>query len=59
MSSSVHRVMVIPQRKLFAGALDGTSGSLMVSTVDSTIHLHRSTFHDLINVAFITDAHGV
>ena len=50
----IQRAMATSQRQFFAGALDGTSGSLIVSTVDSILHFHRSTFHDLINVAFIS-----
>ena len=59
MNLIIQRAMATSQHQLLAGALDGTSGGLMVSTVDSMLHFHRSTFHDLINAVFISDALSV
>ena len=59
MSSSIQSDLVPARRKLFAGAIDGTSGSLMVSIADSILHFPMSTFHDLINVAFDPDVPSV
>ena len=62
MSSSVQSVMVPPQRKFLAGALDVISGSLIVGTVESIHQLHLSMFNDLLDVAyhhFMSDAPSV
>ena len=59
MNPSIQRAMAIPQRKFFAGALDGISGSLMVGNVDYAFRFHMPTFTDLINVAFVSDALSV
>ena len=58
-NSITQRARATSQHQFFAGALDGTVGSLRVSIADSILHFAMSTFHDLINVAFDPDAHSV
>ena len=58
-NSIIQKARATSQHQFFAGALDGTSGSLMVSIADSILHFSMSTFHDIINVAFNPDAHSV
>ena len=53
------RTRTTSQHQFFAGALDGTAGSLRASIADSILHFAMSTFHDLINAAFYPDAHSV
>ena len=49
---SIQRARATSQHQFSAGALDGTLGSLRVSTADSVPHFAMPTFHELINVAF-------
>ena len=55
----IQRAMATSQRQFFAGALDGTVGSLRVSIADSILHFAMSTFHELISVAFAPDVPSV
>ena len=55
----IQRAMATSQRQFFAGALDGTVGSLRVSIANTTIHLAMATSHELINVVFASDTPSV
>ena len=51
-NSIIQRARATSQHQFFAGALDGTVGSLRVSIAGAILHFAMSTFHDLINGAF-------